>query len=192
MAGQDQVGVQHRKQLTRRAGRLPAQRHCDGGTTADRFGEAHTHQLGQPPHPAERADPQHDRQPALVGTFADIPQGITVQQIHQPRDGRLERRRKGDLVSGEHKPTVLAPGTLRSGTKVPHRAAEVWTFHPAAGFTARPGHEAVTWKAGELRVMRLWKAFSETALIGFTGHGRPEPGTARALAYDTRHRRTTQ
>ncbi len=26
------------------------------------------------------------------------------------------------------------------------------------------------WKAGELRVMRLWKAFSETALIGFAGH----------------------
>ena len=48
------------------------------------------------------------------------------------------------------------------------------------------------WKAGELRVMRLWKAFSETALIGFAGHGRPEPGTAGALAYDTRHGRTTQ
>ena len=48
------------------------------------------------------------------------------------------------------------------------------------------------WKAGELRVMRLWKAFSETALIGFTGHRPAGPGTAGALAYDTRHRRTTQ
>ena len=80
MAGQDQVGVQCREQLTRRAGRLSAQRHRHGGTTSDRFGEAHTHQLGQPSHPAERAGPQHDRQSALEGSFADIPQGIPVWQ----------------------------------------------------------------------------------------------------------------
>jgi hypothetical protein len=63
---EDEVGVQHREQLTGRAGGLPSQRDRHRGAAANRVQHAHPYQLGQPGCAADRADADERLQPSLV------------------------------------------------------------------------------------------------------------------------------
>jgi len=117
---QGQVRVQHREQLTRRAGHLPAQWHPQRAPALDGLRALHPGQLGV----LDRLGQLPGVQAVLVGGLRRDPQGTVADEDRQPAAGRPEWRPHRDLTNREHLLTVPAGERGRSGTKVPPRTDE--------------------------------------------------------------------